>query len=131
MKGAALKEILPYHDECNFRTRADDVLIFSSSILGHKKKYLPFLAVAYRVHDQNNFFGKEIKTDSARYFALEKLFNEMCRRAGLGLFPPVSMAYTETLSIPANFRKKFFIPSAWRLLLHRAIEKTVKMFGLR
>lgn len=131
IKGRALKEILPYHDERNFKTRADDVLIFSSSILGHRKKFLPSLAIAYRVHGSNNFFGRNNTNELFRYFALEKLFNEMCDRAGLQRLPPATATYIEATSIPHKYAKKFFLPPVWRIFVHRVFEKFFKLIGLR
>ncbi len=130
IKGHALKEILPYKDERSFVTRADDVLVYSSSILGHSKKYLPSLAISYRIHANNKFYGKKINPDPIRDFAIERLFNCMTKRAGVFRSASPSTAYWELKVMPKMYRKKFFIPSITQINLQRFFNRLIPTLGI-
>lgn len=129
MRGSALKDILPYSDERGFKVRADDMLVYSSSILGHKKKYLPSLAIAYRVHGSNNFYGKG-ESPETRHFLLEKLFTEMVKRAGVQMQVAHSAAFAEFTMIPVEYRKRFCLPSALRMRVQWIGGKLARFLGL-
>lgn len=129
IKGAALKEILPYKDERNFITRADDVLVYGSSILGHRKKYLPAIAIAYRIHGANNFYGKKIGAGPLRNFAIEKLFNYMSIVANVVRYPLEGDAYLEAKSIKNCYRDKLFIPKIRSIYFHLIVGRLRRFFG--
>jgi glycosyltransferase involved in cell wall biosynthesis len=58
MKRHVLDKILPIPFLQEWRTRADDCLIYGSSVVGACKFYLPKPLVNYRTHDGNRNFGK-------------------------------------------------------------------------
>jgi glycosyltransferase involved in cell wall biosynthesis len=59
LKSRDLRKILPLpHLEEAWRIRADDVIVFGSSLLGFKKIIYSSVGILYRVHDANNFHGK-------------------------------------------------------------------------
>ena len=58
MRRELAEQILPYPHEQEWRTRADDVLVLGSSIVGARKFHLGAPYVGYRVHGSNNFAGK-------------------------------------------------------------------------
>jgi len=121
LSGVAYKEIFPYFDERRWITRADDIIVYGSSILGMQKKYSPSIGISYRTHQNNNFHGKIITESDLvkRNFALEKLFHAMTNRAGINRDNLPSAAYMEALHIPANLHTRFFIPSIARLKLQK------------
>jgi len=121
LTGNAYNQIFPYPDEERWRTRADDVVVFGSSILGMYKKYSPSIGVAYRIHENNNFHGKMVSASDIikRNFALEKLFGEMAKRAGLSRLNYPSGAYLEALQIPIHLHSRFFIPNLSMLKIQK------------
>jgi glycosyltransferase involved in cell wall biosynthesis len=85
VRRSLLKKLLPIPFEENWRTRADDCLVFGASLLGCRKAYVPHVGVRYRVHDRNNSYRREY---DSRYLAkralyLDQLFNSMLTRNGL------------------------------------------------
>ncbi|MEM6778190.1 MAG: glycosyltransferase family 2 protein [Planctomycetota bacterium] len=53
-----LEKVLPYPDESSWQTRADDVLVFGSSLVGGHKFHLAKKLVQYRVHQSNHYSGQ-------------------------------------------------------------------------
>jgi glycosyltransferase involved in cell wall biosynthesis len=133
VKGSCFKAIFPYDDEKSWRTRADDVLVYSSSILGFVKKYIPSVAVMYRTHGSNHFYGRI--PDRAhiirREFALEKLFVTMCRRSNIALRGSYATSCAEVFGCPQKIRRRFSIPSPLKLTLRKRVEQLVYFFGIR
>lgn len=61
MKTQLFKKILPLYDiEYEWKTRADDILIWATSLLDAKKFYFCKPLVQYRVHGNNNFHGRHL-----------------------------------------------------------------------
>ena len=79
MRLQLLKKVLPIPLEQDWITRADDCLVWGTSIVGAQKYYLAIPLVKYRVHGNNHYFGnKNIDTYSYQYNRIlvqEKLFN--------------------------------------------------------
>jgi len=77
MKTSLFKKIVPIPFENEWITRADDCLIWGSSILGAKKYYCSKPLVAYRIHNSNNYHGKIFTIDYLykREISINKLFN--------------------------------------------------------
>lgn len=59
MRKSLYSKLVPFPYEEEWCSRADDCLIWSSSILGAYKFYFDFAGVCYRVHGSNGFFGKK------------------------------------------------------------------------
>nr|WP_290227274.1 glycosyltransferase family 2 protein [Trichocoleus desertorum] len=57
MSRATLEKILPIPYLEDWRTRADDCLVFGASLVGARKFYLSQSLVKYRVHGKNNFYS--------------------------------------------------------------------------
>mgnify|MGYP000063520765 CR=1 FL=1 len=71
IRGALLKRFLPCPLDSDWKVRADDVLVFGSSLAGGRKYFLDQLTVEYRVHQDNHFHNK--KNDlSKSYLYLQK-----------------------------------------------------------
>lgn len=55
MRTSIARNVLPYPYENEWITRADDVLVFGSSVVGAYKRHLNRDLVEYRVHEHNHF----------------------------------------------------------------------------
>lgn len=116
LTGRLFNMIIPYRDESNWITRADDVVVFSSSILGASKLYLPSLAISYRVHGDNNFYGNpDSHKNPCRAAAIDRLFREMRDRACVPRKLGLLEAKREIHSLPDEVFNRFFIPSRRKL----------------
>jgi glycosyltransferase involved in cell wall biosynthesis len=76
-------KIMPIPFEKDWITRADDCLVFGSSLVGAKKYYLNKSLVKYRVHGKNNFYEKEklnINELYLRELSINKLFNYLIKK---------------------------------------------------
>ena len=70
MRTALAKRILPCALESEWRTRADDVLVFGSSILGAHKYYLGEPLIEYRLHGRNYFAGQHFTAVQQMHYSL-------------------------------------------------------------
>ena len=113
IKGSLLHSILPYPFEKDWMARADDVLIFGSSIMGARKLYIESLAISYRIHTSNNFVGRTITAIERAEWRLrhERLFKWYSEKAGVPGQAPLKNALHESTLVPRQIRKKFGIPS--------------------
>jgi glycosyltransferase involved in cell wall biosynthesis len=59
MRKAILDKVLPIPFLDDWRTRADDCLIWGASLAGAKKFYMSEALVKYRIHNQNNFYHQK------------------------------------------------------------------------
>jgi glycosyltransferase involved in cell wall biosynthesis len=75
--------------ESDWITRADDCLVWGTSLFGAKKYYLDNPYVLYRVHGSNNFFGKKFdeKYCYIREINIVKLFNLLLIKSGFNESP--------------------------------------------
>jgi glycosyltransferase involved in cell wall biosynthesis len=98
LSGKLLKQILPYPYESEWRVRADDCLIFGSSIVGARKGHIRLRPVYYRVHGQNNYAGGDMDAglkSTFRTLALERFFQWLCNRESLPLTPSTFLVQQE------------------------------------
>ena len=58
VSGRLYKNIFPYPYESHWKTCADEILVFASSLGGYSKTFLPSLGFGYRVHDSNKEYGR-------------------------------------------------------------------------
>jgi glycosyltransferase involved in cell wall biosynthesis len=74
-----LNKILPLPLVNDWRVRADDCLVFGSSLAGARKRYLAQPIVRYRVHDKNHYFGQkaDYTSDYRHAMALNRLFEHL------------------------------------------------------
>lgn len=84
MRASLVNNILPIPFESDWITRADDCLIWSSSIAGAKKYYFVEPLVVYRVHDGNGSFNTDPDSDYLlnykRQKAMYKLFTYFTKK---------------------------------------------------
>jgi glycosyltransferase involved in cell wall biosynthesis len=133
MRGATLLSLLPYPHEQDWKTRADDVLVFGSSIGGARKLYAPSLGVGYRTHGNNNFLGKAFPRSqyASREFHLERLFGWYVDKWRLTHHPSAARVLREIELVPKHLRKQFSVPTSLRFMLDRSfgsLPSVVKRF---
>ena len=115
--GRLFNMVFPYLDESNWRTRADDVIVFSSSIMGASKLYVPSLAISYRIHGGNNFYGNAAaKKDPSRPAAIDQLFREICDRACVSRNSGLLETLREIRCLPDELFGRFCIPDRRKLI---------------
>jgi hypothetical protein len=81
MRRRLLEKILPLPFVDDWRTRADDCLVFGASLAGARKYYLAQPLVAYRVHDGNHLCGRTPDRFAVyrRRVAINRLFEHLER----------------------------------------------------
>ena len=80
-------EMLP-----DWKTRADDCLVYGAGVLGAHKYYLARPTVHYRVHGANRWYGSSKRgADVAYLWRANALVNFYGRKAGLDVLPPMSV----------------------------------------
>lgn len=118
ISGGLFHKLLPYGDERNWKVRADDVIVFGSSILGENKTYVPALAINYRVHSKNNTFEEKRSKDKKKAYraALETLMASYAEKAGIKRYPSPIDTYREIKGLSSEAGRTVNVPSGVRLL---------------
>jgi glycosyltransferase involved in cell wall biosynthesis len=82
MRRSVLERILPLPFCDDWRTRADDCLVFGASLAGARKLYLAQPLVRYRVHGANRFCGRANDKHATyrRRLAINRLFEHLERK---------------------------------------------------
>jgi len=99
IKRNILNKILPlYEIEEDWITRADDCIVFGSSIVGANKHFLNKTLIKYRVHGDNFHYAKQYSKEYCykRALSIEKLFLILLKRNNIRLSP--RLLYFEYLS---------------------------------
>lgn len=102
MKKTLSQKILPYPYPDEWRSRADDVLIFGSSLVGAHKFSNAEVLVRYRVHTENAWYGKSFSAAIRlkRELAINRLFAHF--RKAMGHHQDLcDLAYLEFRTHPA------------------------------
>jgi hypothetical protein len=81
MRRSLLQKVLPLPFVEEWRIRADDCLIFGSSLAGARKRILAQPLVRYRVHGTNQYCGRKLDTGAVfrRRLAMNRLFEHFER----------------------------------------------------
>jgi glycosyltransferase involved in cell wall biosynthesis len=81
MRRSLLQKILPLPFVDQWRVRADDCLVFGSSLAGARKRFLAQPLVRYRVHGKNQYRGQRIDEVETyrRRLAINRLFEHFER----------------------------------------------------
>lgn len=115
---------IPYLDD--WRTRADDCLMWGSSIVGARKFYLNKPLVEYRVHGKNSHYGS-IHGMGLRYrrkLATNRLFTFLRNKMDYDL-QLIEYAHAEFRTIPRpNFRE---FRAYWNLILSSSLIQAGKV----
>ncbi|MEM6402403.1 MAG: glycosyltransferase family 2 protein [Cyanobacteria bacterium P01_D01_bin.116] len=96
MRREILKKILPIPYTEDWRVRADDCLVWGSSLVGAKKFYMSRPSVMYRIHKNNNFYNDKsldinFSFEYKRLFKRSSLFNYIMQKNTINL--PLFLAY--------------------------------------
>ncbi len=108
MRRWVLDKLLPLPACGDWRTRADDCLIFGSSLAGARKYRLAQPLVNYRIHGANAFAGRRAdpRADYRRRLAINRLFHHLVERFGYDADRLPELAHREFQTIPApTFRQ--------------------------
>lgn len=135
LRRSLLKRILPIPYLDDWVSRADDCLVFGSSLAGGRKFHLAQPLVKYRIHTGNSFFGKRVDRLSKyrRKLAVNRLFSYVLRKNGLDpeRLPEDAHREFHTLHQPtwAQFREYASIPFRGRVRLTRRCAIVASMLG--
>jgi glycosyltransferase involved in cell wall biosynthesis len=108
MRRWVLEKLLPLPGCEDWRTRADDCLIFGASLAGARKFRLAEPLVKYRIHGGNAFAGRaaDPQADYRRRLAINRLFRHLVDRFGYDADRLPELAHREFQTIPApTFRQ--------------------------
>ncbi len=85
MRRRVADRILPIPLVDDWRTRADDCLLFGSALAGARKYFSAKPLVGYRVHGENQWYGRTFDQgyEASREAALDRLLSYLHRRLGL------------------------------------------------
>lgn len=97
-----LQKILPVPDLKDWRTRADDCLVYGASLVGAKKFRLNQRLVQYRLHGQNDSFKLSRSPSYKFQFELvsRRFFHLMLQRSGLSLIDLAELVHLEFQTLP-------------------------------
>lgn len=101
--------------DLEWRTRADDCLVFGASIYGAVIYYNPIQSVNYRIHENNAFAGKSQDPQMIQYYDRCKwrMIAMHSHKAGIGKNEILKLILREFKKFPRNqkhpyYRSKFF-----------------------
>jgi glycosyltransferase involved in cell wall biosynthesis len=114
-----LERFLPLPNLEDWRTRADDCLVFGAGLAGGRKFFLRQCLVRYRVHSENAFYGRGLAAvyDFPRVMKLQRLRGALCESLGLTADAIAREIAREYRTIPAPSWKQLRQYSA---MAHRA-----------
>jgi glycosyltransferase involved in cell wall biosynthesis len=120
LSGRLFKIVLPYPFEKQWVTRADDVIIYASSLCGYSKTFIPSLCFGYRTHGANNYYGQVFNKGykKKRLKSLDTLFSWYTNQNGSGtrnIYASILKEYNSISS--AEYRKDMNIS------FHRLLKK--------
>jgi glycosyltransferase involved in cell wall biosynthesis len=101
MRRRVLEKLLPLPFEDDWRVRADDCLVFGTSLAGARKRFLAQPLVRYRVHDRNQFRGRPQKRRATyrRRLAINRLFEFIERKRHYNVARLADFAHREFRTI--------------------------------
>ncbi len=130
-----LEKILPIPYTEEWRTRADDCLVFGASIMGGRKYHLSQPLVRYRVHGANNYIkGKRDRFGNyRRRLAINRLFDLLTKRSGLDPDSLPELAHREFQTLVTPTWKQWYqysrIPFRSRVRWSRRFALIASMAG--
>jgi glycosyltransferase involved in cell wall biosynthesis len=110
MRRGVLEKILPVPFLADWRTRADDCLVFGASLAGARKYYLAKPLVRYRIHDHNQFAGRKADRCEVyrRRLAVNVLFEHFQRQFGYDVPRLAEFHHREFRTIERPTVRQFF-----------------------
>ena len=117
ISGSLFHKIFPYPFEADWKSRADDVIVYASSIIGVNKLYLPSLNVGYRTHPNNGYLNRQISSEEIvrRQRALLQLFDWYSSRFAVRSHPTLINTLLEYFSLSKAQRKRHAVPNPIKL----------------
>ena len=107
MSGVVYKKIIPYPFIDDWRSRADDIFVYISSLMGVEKVKVSSVGIAYRRHatsdsSKNNYLSKEII--DRRNVTVTRLFEFYCKKFNIPRKPSFTEILPEynSLNLPAR-----------------------------
>ena len=124
MSGSRYRQVFPCPLEPDWITRADDVIVYTSSLFGAEKLYIQSLGIAYRVHGKNRFFGlpQQKTAQMSRNLKIERLFCWACQQRFIPARATILIALDEVTAIPCSMRSRFFVPHPALIALQPLID---------
>jgi glycosyltransferase involved in cell wall biosynthesis len=99
MRREVLKKVLPIPYLEDWRVRADDCLVWGTSLVGAKKFYMSKPLIRYRIHQKNNYHNSKSKVidvdksyEYKRYWKCNSLFNYIIKTNNYS--SPLMLAFT-------------------------------------
>ncbi len=85
MRRSVLERFLPLSRLEDWRTRADDCLLFGAALAGARRRYSSAPLVGYRIHDDNLWYGRTFDEgyEPRREAALDRLLDDLQAKLGL------------------------------------------------
>lgn len=107
ISGSLFQKIFPYPFESEWKSRADDVIVYASSIIGAKKLFIPSLNIGYRTHLKNGFLNRKISHEekNRRERALYQLFDWYGSKFAMQSHPNLVNTLLEFFSLSGAQRK--------------------------
>lgn len=124
MRVDLLKKLLPIELENDWITRADDCLVWGSSLIGARKFYNKKNLVNYRVHGNNHFFGKILseKELKERQRKIHKLLNYVVKKNNVNINSIYGLL-TEYFSREDKISKTYRYANILRKMLFKKLKK--------
>jgi len=117
VSGSLFHKIFPYPFESDWKSRADDVIVYASSIISAHKLYLPSIHIGYRTHSNNGYLNRTISIDEKkrRQAALNQLFDWYGSRYSINVCPSLYETLSEFFSLSKDQRKRHAVPNLIKL----------------
>ena len=125
MRTPLLRKILPYPFESAWITRADDVLIFATSVMGARKYHREDQLVDYRLHSSNHFARRDLTATQKMQYSLRvnQLLTWYAERAGYDRTRLPRLLHREyrTWERPSLRQMHSYLQMSWRASLPIAV----------
>ena len=117
VSGSLFHKIFPYPFESAWKSRADDVIVYASSIICSHKLYLPSIHIGYRTHSNNGYLNRTISIDEKRrrQAALNQLFDLYGSRYSIYAHPSLSETLLEFFVLSKDQRRRHAVPNLLKL----------------
>jgi glycosyltransferase involved in cell wall biosynthesis len=135
MRRWVLDRLFPLPCLEDWRTRADDCLVFGASLAGARKYDLAEPLVKYRLHGANAFAarGRDVGSESRRRLALTRLFHHIPCRLGYDTdrLPQLAHREFQTIPVPSARQLSDYLRLVWgsRIQLSRKLAQTGSILG--
>ncbi len=117
ISGELFHQIFPFPFELDWKSRADDIIVYASSILGIDKLYIPSVGIGYRTHQNNVYLNRHIGLEEIknRQIALHNLFNWYASKFNIPPHPSLKKTLEEFFSLTSAQRKRHAVPDLIKL----------------